>query len=112
MNTSTVMLFPQPSVQGSAKRWSSGLVNFDPATSLLFLPGLACGSAFSRTVYSYCAVTSPAIYRARLKGDPGFGEFVSALAYHFCLALPAEFTQPGDQSPLVGDSFSTREEEV
>ena len=43
---------------------------------------------------------------------PGLVNFIPAVAYHFCLALPAEFTQPGDQSPLVGDSFSTREEEV
>ena len=26
---------------------------------------------------------------------PRFGEFVPALAYHFCLNLPASFTQPG-----------------
>ena len=26
---------------------------------------------------------------------PRFGEFVTAVAYHFCLALPAAFTQPG-----------------
>ena len=27
---------------------------------------------------------------------PGLVNFVTALAYHFCLALPAAFTQPGD----------------
>ena len=28
--------------------------------------------------------------------SPGLVNFVTALAYHFCLALPAAFTQPGD----------------
>ena len=28
--------------------------------------------------------------------SPGLVNFVPALAYHFCLALPATFTQPGD----------------
>ena len=27
---------------------------------------------------------------------PGWANFVTALAYHFCLALTAAFTQPGD----------------
>ena len=26
---------------------------------------------------------------------PGLVNFVAAVAYHFCLALPAAFTQPG-----------------
>ena len=30
------------------------------------------------------------------KPAPGLVNFVPAAAYHFCLALPAEFTQPGD----------------
>ena len=34
-------------------------------------------------------------YRARLKDCPGLVNLIPALAYHFCLALPAEFTQPG-----------------
>ena len=28
--------------------------------------------------------------------SPDLVNFVTALAYHFCLALPAAFTQPGD----------------
>ena len=28
--------------------------------------------------------------------SPGLVNFVIALAYHFCLALPAAFMQPGD----------------
>ena len=37
------------------------------------------------------------VYRARLKfGAPGLVNFVPAVAYHFCLALPAAVTQPGD----------------
>ena len=28
---------------------------------------------------------------------PGLVNFVAALAYHFCMALPAAFTQPGDR---------------
>ena len=28
--------------------------------------------------------------------SPGLVNFVSAVAYHFCQALPAAFTQPGD----------------
>ena len=28
---------------------------------------------------------------------PGLVNFATALAYHFCLALPAAFTQPADQ---------------
>ena len=30
------------------------------------------------------------------KRSPGLVNFVPALAYHLCLALPAAFTQPGD----------------
>ena len=34
--------------------------------------------------------------RDRLNVDAaGFAKFVPALAYHFCLKLPAAFTQPG-----------------
>ena len=38
--------------------------------------------------------------KRRIRGSakrwsPGLVKFVSAAAYHFCLALPAEFTQPG-----------------
>ena len=32
----------------------------------------------------------------RARQSPGFVNFFPALAYHFCLALPAAFTQPGD----------------
>ena len=32
------------------------------------------------------------VYRARLEGGPQ----VPVVAYHFCLALPAAITQPGD----------------
>ena len=28
--------------------------------------------------------------------SPGLVNFVAAIAYHFCLALPAALTQPGD----------------
>ena len=28
--------------------------------------------------------------------SPGFVNFVTAVAYHLCLAMPAAFTQPGD----------------
>ena len=36
-------------------------------------------------------------YRAQLKKwSPGLVNFVTVLAYHFCLALPEAFTQPGD----------------
>ena len=34
--------------------------------------------------------------RGPRKWAPGLVNFVPALAYHICLALPAEFTQPGD----------------
>ena len=37
------------------------------------------------------------IYRDWLKTVPGLVNFVPAVAYHFCLALPAAFTQPGAQ---------------
>ena len=37
------------------------------------------------------------LYRARLKGGPpGLVNFVTAVAFHFFLALPAALTQPGD----------------
>ena len=36
-----------------------------------------------------------AIERDRIKGDPRLVKFVPVLPYHFCLALPAAFTQPG-----------------
>ena len=36
------------------------------------------------------------IYRARRKGGPRLVNFVAGVAYHFCLALPAAITQPGD----------------
>ena len=32
------------------------------------------------------------MYRARLKWAPGLVNYVPAVAYHFCLALPAVFT--------------------
>ena len=44
---------------------------------------------FSRSLYNYY-VKGSTIWRA-----PGFVNFVLALAYHFCLNLPAAFTQPG-----------------
>ena len=36
------------------------------------------------------------IQRAAKVGATGLVNFVPAVAYHFCLALPAVFTQPGD----------------
>ena len=33
--------------------------------------------------------------------SPGLVNFVAALAYRFCLALPVAFTQPGDQLLVV-----------
>ena len=35
------------------------------------------------------------MYRARLKWAPGLVNYVSAVAYHFCLSLPAAFSRPG-----------------
>ena len=32
---------------------------------------------------------------------PGLVNFIPALAYHFCLALPAKFSQPGVHSNMV-----------
>ena len=37
-------------------------------------------------------VRNPLVYRARLR--PGLVNFVSVVAYHSCLSLPAAFTQP------------------
>ena len=34
--------------------------------------------------------------RSAKRRTPGLVNFVTALAYHFCLALPAALTQPGD----------------
>ena len=38
---------------------------------------------------------SPSVGQQRR--SPGLVTYVAAVAYHFCLALPAAFTQPGDQ---------------
>ena len=46
-------------------------------------------SVRSKNVIGYME-SSPAKRRC-----PGLMNFVSAIAYHFCLALPAAFTQPG-----------------
>ena len=35
------------------------------------------------------------VQRSPLFCAPGLVKFVPAVAYHFCLALPAAFTQPG-----------------
>ena len=37
-----------------------------------------------------------AVQGSAKRQSPGLVNFVTALAYHFCLALPAAFTQPGD----------------
>ena len=37
------------------------------------------------------SIPSSSVYRL-----PGLVNYVSALAYHFCLALPTAFTQPGE----------------
>ena len=37
---------------------------------------------------------------------PGLANFILALAYHFCLALHAAFTQPGD-SPIRQAPYTT-----
>ena len=33
--------------------------------------------------------------------SPGMANFLTALAYHFCLAQPAAFTKPGDISKQI-----------
>ena len=41
--------------------------------------------------------------------SPGLVNFVITLAYHFCLALPAAFTQPGNHllaEPLLGPAWA------
>ena len=44
-----------------------------------------------------CSVVKPAIVQGWAKRrSPGFVNFFPAVAYHFCLALPAAFTQPRD----------------
>ena len=51
---------------------------------------------------------------------PGLENFVTALAYHFCLALPAAFTRPGDHllhpisncTAIEACIFPVRSEEV
>ena len=37
-----------------------------------------------------------AVQRSAKRWSPGLVNSVAAVAYHFCLALPAPFTQPGD----------------
>ena len=37
------------------------------------------------------------VQRSAKRGSSGLVNFIAAVAYHFCLALPTEFTQPGDQ---------------
>ena len=43
--------------------------------------------------------SEPQIHRCMgsAKAIPGLVNFVVAVAYYFCLALPAAFTQPGDR---------------
>ena len=36
-----------------------------------------------------------AVQRLAKFGAPGLVNFITAVAYHFCLSLPAAFTQPG-----------------
>ena len=59
---------------------------------------LVCGLVKFLPMHTYCAAHhNSRNYRARLKGGlPDLVNYVTALAY-FCLALPAAFTQPGDQ---------------
>ena len=55
-------------------------------------------------------------YRTRLKGSPpGLVNFITALAYHFCLALPAVFTQPGGHllaEPYIASSQTAAQQGV
>ena len=51
-------------------------------------------------------VPTPLQGRAK-KWSPGLVNFVTAVAYHFCLSLPAAFTRPGDHllaEPCIADS--------
>ena len=45
---------------------------------------------------------SPILQGSAERRSPGLVTFVTALAYHFCPALPAAFTQPGDQKKMRG----------
>ena len=48
------------------------------------------------TCLQLCVSTSaPSLQGSTNRRAPGFVNFVLALAYHFCLNLPAAFTQPG-----------------
>ena len=54
-------------------------------------------SCRNKLLATKCTPFSESLYRSQLKGrSPGLVNFVPALAYHFCLAMPAAFTQPGD----------------
>ena len=46
------------------------------------------------------------IQRSAIRRSPGSVNFVTALAYHFCLALSAAFAQPGDH--LLVESSTLR----
>ena len=54
------------------------------------------GQRFCWHLYKWCFSVQ---YRARQKKRfPGCEDFVLAVAYHFCLALPEKFSQPGKHS--------------
>ena len=48
---------------------------------------------------------SPILQGSAERRSPGLVTFVTALAYHFCPALPAAFTQPGDHLLEENASF-------
>ena len=49
---------------------------------------------FNEAVFQKCSTTELLKGSAK-RWSPGLVYFVTAVAYHFCLPLPAAFTQPG-----------------
>ena len=85
--------------QGSQKKYFPGSVNFvTTSTSTCLRHSHNLGSTLLATPASQLLLV---LYIQNVQGytkrwSQGLVNFVSALAYHFCLALPAKFTQPGN----------------
>ena len=63
--------------------------------------GVVMKLTFHAESHHYASHT-PSLPQSSLQGSakrrsPGWVNFVAAVTYHFCLALPAAFTQPGTQ---------------
>ena len=118
MASSSARIYPRASVMSVfgnsfAEKWQSNTLGLDFRVASVLLTRSARGphtpshdqqtlmTSLNPGVKTHTPTSSGALQSSAKRRSPGLVNFVTALAYLFCLDLPAAFTQPG--SCILGE---------